>query len=310
MKTPKISVGLPVYNGEAYIGKAIQSILDQSYPDFELIISDNASTDATEQICRDFAERDRRIRYFRNEVNIGAARNHNRVFELASGEFFKWASHDDLYPKEMLKHCLEVFEQGPPSIGVVYSYFEVIDEFGNSLEVRTDSIEKRDSRPHVRLAQLLLNIGYYSATYGLMRAKALRKTHLGSFPYADRVYLAELALQGEYWEVKEVLLCLRNHRGRSTRANTTPETIRKWYDPQEAKKKASVIPLQARADLEVVRSVLRFPLPWGERVLCLLVAAAVPTWLRFREWSFPLRCRLGLAPSLRRGRNRSIIANR
>jgi glycosyltransferase involved in cell wall biosynthesis len=309
MNTAKISIGLPVYNGEMYLGKAIQSILDQSYPDFELIISDNASTDATEQICRDFAARDHRIRYSRNEENIGAARNHNRVFERASGEFFKWASHDDLYPREMLERFLEVFEQGPPSIAVVYSYFEVIDEFGNALEVRTDSIEKRDPRPHVRLAQLLLNIGYYSANYGLMRASILRKIQLGSYPYADRTLLAELAMLGEYWEVKEVLLSLRNHPGRSTRANATPEKIRQWYDPKEAKK-SSTIPPQTRVDLEVVRSATRLPSSWGERILCLFVAMAVPCWLRFREWSFPLRRKLGLAPSLRRSRDPSIIAHR
>jgi glycosyltransferase involved in cell wall biosynthesis len=309
MNTPKISIGLPVYNGERYLGKAIQSILDQSYPDFELIISDNASTDSTGQICRDFAARDNRIRYSRNKENIGAARNHNRVFELASGEFFKWASHDDLYPREMLERFLEIFEKAPSSTGVVYSYFEVIDEFGNSLEVRTDSIEKRDPRPHMRLAQLLLNIGYYSANYGLMRASILRKIQLGSYPYADRTLLAELAMLGEYWEVKEVLLSLRNHPGRSTRANATPETIRKWYDPQAAKK-ASTIPPQMKVDLEVIRSAMRLPPSLGERILCLLVALVVPCWLHFREWSFPLRRKLGLAPSLRRGRDPSIIAHR
>jgi glycosyltransferase involved in cell wall biosynthesis len=306
MNIPKISIGLPVYNGEAYLGKAIQSILDQSYPDFELIISDNASTDNTEQICRDFAVRDSRIRYFRNEVNIGAGANHNRVFELARGEFFKCAAHDDLYPREMLKHCLEVFENGTSSIAVVYSLFEVIDESGNSLEVRTDPIEKRDPRPHVRLARLLLNIGFYSATYGLMRSDVRRKIQHGSFPYADRAYLAQLAMLGEFWEVKEVLLCLRDHAGRSCRANATADSIRRWFDPQAAKKH-DALPLQARADLEVVRSVLRLPLPWAERILCLFVATAVPCWLRFRAWSFPLRRRLGLARSAWRNKDSALM---
>src|ERR1700751_621643 len=180
MRIPKISIGLPVYNGEAYLAKAIESLLDQSYTDFEVIISDNASTDRTAEICRDFAARDSRIRFFQNQVNIGGVRNHNRVFELARGEFFKLASHDDLYPREMLKRCLEVFEKVPPSIAVVYSYFEVIDEFGNCLEVRTDLIEKRDPRPHVRLARLLLNVGHYSATQGVIRSEVRRKAQIGS----------------------------------------------------------------------------------------------------------------------------------
>lgn len=307
MKTPRISIGLPVYNGEVYLAKAIQSILDQSYPDFELIISDNASTDRTEQICREFAAKDDRIRFFQNEVNIGAARNHNRVFELARGEFFKMASHDDLYPREMLKRSLEVFEKGTSSIAVVYSYFEVIDEFGNSLEVRTDRIEKKDSRAHVRLTQLLLNIGQYSPTYGLIRSEVGRKVQRGSYPYSDKAYLAELAMLGEFWEVKEVLLCLRDHSGRSTQANATPDSIRTWYDPQAAKEPRA-LPLKVRADLEVVRSAWRLPLPWDERILCVFVAVAVPCWLGFRAWSYPVRRRLGLALSVWRNKDSTLIS--
>jgi len=306
LKIPKISIGLPVYNGEAYLAKAIESILDQSYPDFELIISDNASTDRTAEICRDFAARDSRIRFFQNRVNIGGARNHNRVFELARGEFFKLAAHDDLYPREMLERCLEVFEKGSPSIALVYSYFELIDEFGNCVEVRTDLIEKRDPRAHRRLARLLLNIGCYSAIYGLIRSELRRKIQQGSFAYSDGVFLAELAMLGEFREVKEVLLCLRHHSGQSFGANRTPDYIRAWFDPQTARK-PHAFPLKARADLEVVRSVLRAPLPLGARILCLLVAVAVPCWLRFRAWSFPLRRRLGLALSVWRKKDKTLI---
>ena len=86
----RVSIGLPVYNGEKYLEQALISILSQTYTDFELIISDNASTDRTQAICREYAAKDPRIRYYCNEENLGAAPNHNRVFELASGEYFKW----------------------------------------------------------------------------------------------------------------------------------------------------------------------------------------------------------------------------
>ena len=95
-KVPRVSIGLPVYNGENYMAAAIDSLLAQTFTDFELIISDNASTDATEQICRDYAHRDGRIRYYREEVNRGAAWNFTHTFELARGEYFKWHAHDDL----------------------------------------------------------------------------------------------------------------------------------------------------------------------------------------------------------------------
>jgi glycosyltransferase involved in cell wall biosynthesis len=282
MKIPKISIGLPVFNGEAYLAGAIQSLLEQSYRDFELIISDNASTDATGQICRDFAAQDSRIRYYRNAMNIGGAPNANRVFELATGEFFKWASHDDLYPKEMLRRCCEVLEKAPASVALVYTHFELIDESGNSLGIKSDRVGSRESRPHLRLSRLLMNIGYYTTTYALMRSNVLRRTRLEeSFPYSDRVLLAELAMLGELWEIPEPLLLLRIHAGRSVTANPTPDAIREWYDPHEAKK-ALVLPLNLRADLEIARSALRLPLRWSDRLQCLVVA------LRRLNWSRPL----------------------
>ena len=93
---PLVSIGMPVFNGEDYVEAALDSILTQTFTNFELIISDNASTDRTEEICNDFADSDDRIRYYRQEKNLGAAANFNRVFELSSGKYFKWAAHDAL----------------------------------------------------------------------------------------------------------------------------------------------------------------------------------------------------------------------
>src|SRR4051812_10231830 len=106
MRDPVVSIGMPVYDGANYIRRAAQSILTQDYEDFELIISDNASTDETESICRELAESDGRIRYFRNDTNIGASRNYNKVFQLAKGRFFKWAAHDDECHPSMLRRCV------------------------------------------------------------------------------------------------------------------------------------------------------------------------------------------------------------
>ena len=94
-KPPRISIGMPVYNGEQFLAGALDSVLTQDFEDFELIISDNASEDGTQKICLDYAARDRRIRYYRNEMNIGGSRNHSRVFELSAAEYFKWAHYDD-----------------------------------------------------------------------------------------------------------------------------------------------------------------------------------------------------------------------
>ena len=108
---PHVSVGLPVYNGERYLRQAIESI--QSQTDLELIISDNASTDATEGICREYATRDPRVRYYRSDQNRGAAWNHNRVVELARGEYFKRQCHDDYCDTTFLEKCLAVIHSNP-----------------------------------------------------------------------------------------------------------------------------------------------------------------------------------------------------
>lgn len=113
VRTPDVSVCLPVYNGELYISDAIASVLQQSFENFELIISDNASTDGTAEICHEFIDRDNRVRYFRSDVNGGLALNHNRAFKLAIGRFLMWFGHDDLLEKGYIRRCLESLERDP-----------------------------------------------------------------------------------------------------------------------------------------------------------------------------------------------------
>src|SRR5262245_26889183 len=110
-RNPCVSVCLPVYNGQDYVSEAIRSVLEQTFEDFELIISDNASTDGTEEICRDAAARDPRARYYRADVNRGLAWNHNRAFELARGRHLVWIGHDDLMAPEYVSRCLQAMEE-------------------------------------------------------------------------------------------------------------------------------------------------------------------------------------------------------
>jgi glycosyltransferase involved in cell wall biosynthesis len=106
-RTPRLAIGLPVHNGERYVSQAIDSLLGQTFTDFTLIVSDNGSTDATEEICRAYARRDARIRYHRSDENRGAAWNFNRVFELADSPYFKWAAYDDLCAPHFVERCIE-----------------------------------------------------------------------------------------------------------------------------------------------------------------------------------------------------------
>ena len=110
---PSVSIGLPVYNGEPFVERAINAVLAQTYSDFELVISDNGSTDRTEEICREFAGRDARVKYVRAERNQGAIWNFNRVFELSQGEYFKWAAADDVFLPTFLEKCAQVLDDNP-----------------------------------------------------------------------------------------------------------------------------------------------------------------------------------------------------
>ena len=112
---PRLSIGLPVYNGENYLAESLDALLGQSFEDFELIISDNASTDGTAAISRRYERLDSRVRYVRQPRNVGLAPNHNIVVEQARGELFKWASHDDVYGRELLERCVVALDENPMS---------------------------------------------------------------------------------------------------------------------------------------------------------------------------------------------------
>ena len=209
--TPRLSIGLPVFNGDDYLEEAIDSILAQTYSNFELIISDNASTDGTEDLCRAYAVQDRRIQYHRNPKNIGATQNWYRVFDLSRGEYFASAAHDDVYAPDFMEKCISVLESDP-SIVVCYSKTCIIDEHGSPLEDARISkmleakIDTVSSSPSVRLYNAI-GVDYLCIQlYGVMRAKALRDTKVFAGYYGcDRNTLAELALLGKIHEIPEYL---------------------------------------------------------------------------------------------------------
>ena len=131
-RRPRVSIGLPVYNGEAFIADAISSFRAQSFDDFELIVSDNAWTDATEDIVREFASADPRIRYLRSETNVGANRNFNRTYYFATGEYFKWAAHDDVVEPTFIERCVSVLNDDP-TVVLVHSRTSYIGGNGEAL---------------------------------------------------------------------------------------------------------------------------------------------------------------------------------
>jgi glycosyltransferase involved in cell wall biosynthesis len=211
-----ITVGLPVYNREKYIGKSLDSLLGQTFTDFELVISDNASTDGTGAICREYAERDPRIRYHRSPENVGANRNFNRVFELARGKYLKWCTSDDFWAAEMLEKTYPVME-GDPSIVLCYPKTTIVDADGTPQEPYEDNLHLVDDDPAERFIQLLNRIGLCHQHLGLIRRDLLARTALlGDHIACDLNLLAELTLYGKFYEYPERLFFRRLHSASSS----------------------------------------------------------------------------------------------
>jgi glycosyltransferase involved in cell wall biosynthesis len=222
-----VSIGLPVYNGAQYLAAAIESILGQTFNDFELIISDNASTDATPQICQAFAARDPRIAYCRQEKNIGQGPNHNYCARRASGEYFRWASHDDLVAPTYLACCVTELDAHPDAV-LCHSTTKIIGRDPETLVAHLTGVDA--PRASDRFAAVILKPHWCVDMYGLIRRSALVETNLMSGYYGgDKTLLAELALRGRFLRVPEVLFMNRDHPGRTMRA--VPFNLRqKFHD--------------------------------------------------------------------------------
>ena len=314
MVSPRVSVGLPVYNGAQYLRTALDSLLSQDFEDFELLISDNASTDETEAICRAYAANDRRIQYRRNATNVGSARNYRAVFEWSRGEFFKWCSHDDVCYPGFFRRCVEVYDASPRSVALVYPLCDLIDEDGHVVGQARGSVETRQKRPHRRLAHVLSNFSYAFPIWGLIRAESLRQTGLtGTVWYWDEVLLAELSLYGEIVEIPEVLSAQRCHEGNAltrysasqgagvaanpSKANrTTRRALRAWVDPSTVGGRVW-LPNQEEHYWEYAKRVHRSPLFWGEKLLCYQLIPIIGYWSRLRKLVGAWRRKLPASPS-------------
>ena len=265
---PLVSIGLPVYNAEEYLESALDSILSQTFDDFELIISDNASTDRTPQIIERFLATDNRIRYYRNAENIGGANNHNRVFRIARGKYFRWAAHDDICSPTLIQECLSVLEARPDAV-LCYTHTVEIDAKGHTtgcVEITRGSA----ATPSARLKQLAYRNHKCEASYGLIRSDVLRTTHLeGSYTNSDRVLLCELAMHGEFAIVPQPLFFKRYH---SRNDYTDWRSKMTWFD-RESKRKRRITTPNWLEMFALIRVVATAPLDVEQRLRSAVVVA-------------------------------------
>lgn len=265
---PRLSIGLAVYNGENYLAESLDALLGQSYEDFELIISDNASTDGTADICHQYKNKDSRIRYIRQRRNIGLAPNHNVVFNQASGELFKWASHDDLYAPDLLQRCVEALDENPHVV-LAHSWTAIVDGSGTITEKLEYPLTTASLRAPERFRSMLFANGG-DDVYGVVRTNVLRRTALhGSHHHADRTITTEIALQGPFYQVQDWLYFRRDHPEREERACPTVRTRCANMDPRRADRlRHPAVRLYGEYILAYVAAIRRAPLSPADRREC------------------------------------------
>ena len=279
---PIVSIGIPVYNSEKYLEETLKSILSQGFQDFEIIISDDGSTDSTPTICREYEKKDSRVHYYASEINYGPGWNYNHVLDLCTGKYFKWQAQDDLLRPDFLEKCVEVLDTCSDVI-LVYSQTAEIDRQGNQIkDIDLTHIHNDNMRPSVRLRSMLM-LGKYVGCeiFGLMRTDVLRKVPpKPSCAHGDLMLMCYLAVYGRFYKIPEPLFQFRIHPEQSMQTLPThltglkkrrlfpfsgPLPATDWWDPS---KKGKVDFPTWRFYWRIFNFVQRYPMPMAEKLRC------------------------------------------
>ena len=267
---PRLTLGLPVYNGEHFLAQSLEALLAQTYSDFELIISDNASTDRTAEIARHYQSIDPRVRYVHHPNNRGSTFNHNFVMQQARGEFFKWVSDDDLYAPDLLQRCIEALDSRP-EISLAHAWTAFIDENSKITEPVRYALTTDVPDPVERFRSVLYTDGG-DDMYGVMRMSVLRQiAPFDSYHWADRTFVAELALHGPFHNEPDFLYFRRDHPMRTSRLGRNNIRLRcSRLDPARANRwRHPLVRLMGEYVLGFVSAVRRAPLSARDRRRCM-----------------------------------------
>ena len=214
--SPKVSIGMPVYNAESFLEEAIDSILSQTFTDFQVIISDNASTDSTAAICQKYVDQDSRVKYFRNKVNLGISRNYRAAFERTSETpYFKWAAYDDVLDPQYLEKCVSALDEDPTRV-CVHTFQKEIDGDGKVAGLFAELRCSDSPSPHIRFGEVIhCSPDLIFVGDSVIRRSVLERTSLfRGYPRDDFTLLGELALYGKLFVIPEYLFSRRFHKDR------------------------------------------------------------------------------------------------
>jgi hypothetical protein len=279
-RPPLISIGIPAYNSAAHIGATLEGLLAQTCGDFELIVSDNASTDATRDVVENYRKRDARVSYERQPVNIGANPNYSHVVRRARGEFFKWSSSSDWCAPTFLEGCLNVLRAHDDTVLVAPRTFLFQDDPGKAEEYASD-IEIIDDTPCARLKRLYSALALNNAVNGLIRTSALRRTRLiDTYRCADIVLMGHLALLGKFRLLEQRLLYRRMDRATAT-ALQDAEGMWKHHYPQRS---VRTLFQGCKQQLGRAWAVFSASMPAGERLCAAVHVAKLSYWDRRFLW--------------------------
>jgi glycosyltransferase involved in cell wall biosynthesis len=283
--TPLVTIGVPVYNSERHLRQSLDSLLAQTYRDFVLVISDNASTDGTAAICQEYVRRDPRVRYFRNPVNIGMTGNFNRVFELTNTKYIKWSTADDYWAPEMLADAVAIME-ADPSIVVCYPQTTTVDDEGNVLELYRDRLHLMHEDHSERFLTFIDRIVVHPDAeiilinhhLGLLRCDVVRRTQLfGKHVSADIGFLAEMSLYGKFFEMPKRQMFRRFHVDSSSWNRGNKEQEARRFHPSNRNR----LPFSRwRFHAVFSKAVARSSLSWSKKVELLVATFKVAYWFR------------------------------
>ncbi len=264
MKERKVIVGLPIYNAQKFIAAAIEAHLAQTFGDFQLVISDNASSDATPDICASYASKDDRVTVLRAPENRGLLWNHRRVMEAIQSpkQYFRWAGGDDIPEPDLFQTMVNILDTRP-DVEAVVPKTKNIDDQGNIIRTLENSLDLQSEDVYERARKVLLANYQHVIAYGLLRASTILSLRTGpNYIGWDPVFIWELALRGKMVQTEDAALRRRFHKGSISRVKTSKE-LRKWVEPNH---KAGVSFPHWKWAYEHFRAYLASPLTMRDRL--------------------------------------------
>lgn len=274
--TPRVSIGMPVFNGAATIEESVAALLAQTFGDFELIVSDNASTDDTRDVVEALAARDGRVRYVRQPTNLGANGNYSYVAMVARGEYLKWASASDWCAPTFLERCLAALDQHPDAV-LAAPRTRLYEGDRSTARDYADDVEIPGATPSLRLHQLDERLRLNNALNGVIRLSALRQTHLiEPYQQADMVLMGHLALLGKFLLVDDRLFYRRMEPATAT-ALQDADAVRRHHYPTPT---ARALFQTWRRHAGWLQAAFSVPMPFSERRKVLAFVARQIYWDR------------------------------